>query len=192
MELLPVFPLPLVVLPTELVALHLFEARYKELYRDCKKGEAFVIVNGDSKKRENTGTLVKINKVIEEHPNGTVDLIVQGLASFEISNFLERFPGKLYSGVIGSSLILNPIMNQEFLPIAQQFLLEIKNKSKTNLNRKNLFELAIELGVSDKIKQELLEANNSENVIRLLKNEIQLQLLYKKQEEQLNNQFFLN
>ena len=36
---LPVFPLPLVLLPGELLPLHIFEPRYRELVARCLAGE---------------------------------------------------------------------------------------------------------------------------------------------------------
>ena len=57
-----VFPLNIVVLPGEEVALHLFEARYKQLYADFKSGKEFAIVFSSKSEMADFGTLVYIKE----------------------------------------------------------------------------------------------------------------------------------
>ena len=50
LERFPLFPLGLVLLPQELVPLHIFEERYKVMINDCLEGdgEFGIISRGDS------------------------------------------------------------------------------------------------------------------------------------------------
>lgn len=192
MELYPVFPLPIVILPGELVALHLFEPRYKELYRDSKDGNAFVIVNGNANKLEKVGTVVKIHKVIEEKPNGTIDLVVKGITSFEIKEYLKNIPNKLYSGVLGSMFNVQALLTDDFKQEALEYFKMIKEKEEAFSCTSNSFELALEMDLPDSIKQKIIAAKSTDQIIRILKNEITLQKELQRQEKLLKKQFFLN
>jgi Lon protease-like protein len=76
---LPVFPLPLVLLPGELLPLHIFEARYRELVGRCLAGpEPFcVVLDGDGGVRE-VGCLARDLTVLERLADGRLNIVVSG------------------------------------------------------------------------------------------------------------------
>ena len=60
MQEIGLFPLALVLTPTERVPLHIFEPRYKELIGECiADGEPFGLVLEDDAGRRNIGTLAE-------------------------------------------------------------------------------------------------------------------------------------
>jgi Lon protease-like protein len=79
---LPLFPIPTVVLPGEVTALHLFEPRYLDMFADCEahpKPEGdFVMVFSDGEYTDELGCAVAITRVLNRNPDGTVDLLVTG------------------------------------------------------------------------------------------------------------------
>ncbi len=79
---LPLFPLELVLLPGELVPLHIFEPRYRQLLRDCLAGEhRFGIV--PEAVPETLGSVAGIRGT-HLHPNGQAHIVVQGERRFRV------------------------------------------------------------------------------------------------------------
>ena len=61
---LGLFPLDLVLLPGEAVALHLFEPRYRQLYADAVLEDAlFVVVRQEDERRERVGCAARFEEL---------------------------------------------------------------------------------------------------------------------------------
>ncbi len=95
---LPLFPLPSIFFPGETVPLHIFEERYKELIRDCRK-EALtfgipVYINNSVA----YGTEVQLVEIVNTYENGEMDVTCVGRQVFKIISFEEKMNGKLYAG----------------------------------------------------------------------------------------------
>lgn len=88
MATLPLFPLPMVVLPGEVAAIHIFEPRYREMLEDClaRPGEQgdFVIVHSDGEDMDTFGCAVSIHKILQRHDDGCSDILVEGVRRVEI------------------------------------------------------------------------------------------------------------
>ncbi len=98
---IPIFPLNIVAYPGELLNLHIFEERYKELVNDCfAEGKPFgiptVLANGMAE----LGTLVKITEIVEVYANGKIDIRTEGQEVFRILEVVKSVPEKKYSGAI--------------------------------------------------------------------------------------------
>jgi Lon protease-like protein len=79
------FPLELVLLPTERVPLHIFEDRYKELIGEClaRDGE-FGLVFADQHGIREIGTLAAVADVLERFPDGRLNIVVEGRERFRL------------------------------------------------------------------------------------------------------------
>ena len=76
---LPVFPLPLVLLPGELLPLHIFERRYRELVGRCLAGpEPFGVVLDDDAGVREVGCLARDLTVLERLADGRLNVVVSG------------------------------------------------------------------------------------------------------------------
>jgi Lon protease-like protein len=76
---LPVFPLPLVLLPGELLPLHIFEPRYRELVARCLAGpEPFCVVLEDDGGVREVGCLARDLTVLERLADGRLNIVVSG------------------------------------------------------------------------------------------------------------------
>ena len=61
-----IFPLPLVLVPTERIPLHIFEPRYKELIGDCREhGAEFALLYSDGEGTREVGTTADVVEVLE-------------------------------------------------------------------------------------------------------------------------------
>jgi Lon protease-like protein len=75
----PVFPLPLVLLPGELLPLHIFEPRYRELVARCLAGpEPFCVVLDDEEGVRDVGCLARDLTVLERLADGRLNVVVSG------------------------------------------------------------------------------------------------------------------
>ncbi len=84
----PLFPLALVVLPSELVPLHVFEERYKTMVGEClaHEREFGVVWLADDGLRE-IGCACRIERVLERLEDGRMNLLTRGTRPFRV---LER------------------------------------------------------------------------------------------------------
>ena len=93
---LGLFPLPLVLVPTERIPLHIFEPRYRELIREClERDEEFglVLATGDGAVHE-IGTRAGVAQVVEELEDGRMNIVVEGRERFRL---LELTSGRSYA-----------------------------------------------------------------------------------------------
>ena len=81
------FPLGIVLVPTELVPLHIFEDRYKELIGECLElGSEFGLVYADEDGVRDTGTRARVTEVLEEFDDGRLNIAVEGTERFRVAN----------------------------------------------------------------------------------------------------------
>jgi len=81
------FPLELVLLPSERVPLHIFEDRYKELISECVAGETQfgLILETEDGLRE-IGTLTGVLEVIHTFDDGRMNVLVEGHERFRLAH----------------------------------------------------------------------------------------------------------
>jgi Lon protease-like protein len=83
---LGLFPLPLVLLPTERVPLHIFEERYRELIGEClDSSRDFGIVYADDDGLREVGTRALVTEVLGRHADGRMDILVEGGDRFRLT-----------------------------------------------------------------------------------------------------------
>ncbi len=84
-ELLPLFPLQVVLFPRTSLPLHIFEERYKQMIADVQRSKPeFGVVLAGEKGIVNTGCTASIEKVVKQYPDGRMDLLTIGRRRFEI------------------------------------------------------------------------------------------------------------
>jgi Lon protease-like protein len=92
-ERFPLFPLGLVLLPTELVPLHIFEERYKLMIDECLEAESeFGIVWLADDGLKEVGCSARIKRVLERFDDGRMNILVEGGAPFRLVRKIEDLP----------------------------------------------------------------------------------------------------
>ncbi len=82
---LGLFPLGIVLLPTERVPLHIFEPRYRELIGECIDGdEEFGLVYADENGVRELGTRARVDEVLEQFDDGRMSIVVEGGERFRV------------------------------------------------------------------------------------------------------------
>jgi Lon protease-like protein len=86
MARLGLFPLPLVLVPTERVPLHIFEPRYRELIGACiERDEEFgVLLEKPGEERASVGTRAAVVDVLRRLPDGRLHIAVEGRERFRL------------------------------------------------------------------------------------------------------------
>jgi hypothetical protein len=98
---IPIFPLNIVVYPGEVLNLHIFEPRYKQMIRECLAGQKpFGIPPVVENNLCEIGTLIEIVALAKEFPDGSMDIRTKGVSVFRILHRMDEVPEKLYSGAI--------------------------------------------------------------------------------------------
>lgn len=96
---IPMFPLTIFPLPGELVPLHIFEPRYRQLLQDAESRDiSFGIYLNHLANTEKLGSLVKLESVIKRYPSGESDIIVKCNDLFTMNTLFRTFSDKLYPG----------------------------------------------------------------------------------------------
>lgn len=96
---IPLFPLPLVVFPDQVVPLHIFEPRYKQMIVDVRaaaeRGEVLpigMILGQDREVQGEVGCAMLLAKVLHEFDDGRLNIIVRGMRCFRIARIAEHKP----------------------------------------------------------------------------------------------------
>lgn len=159
---LGLFPLGIVLLPTEQVPLHVFEPRYKELVGEClAEGRELGIVFADDDGLRAVGTRAAVTEVLHTFEDGRLNVVVEGRERFRIVSLTEGRsfqtgeiepladePDPAASADVERALEL-------FRTLAELTETEIDDPSPGS--ELLSFELASRVALAPELKQELLE-----------------------------------
>lgn len=82
---IPLFPLDVVLFPGAPLPLHIFEERYREMFRDCMaEGLEFGVVRAQEDGMAVIGCTAAIGRVLHRYPDGRFDVMCHGERRFEI------------------------------------------------------------------------------------------------------------
>jgi Lon protease-like protein len=89
----PLFPLGLVLLPGEVVPLHIFEERYKLMIGECldEQREFGIVWVADDGLKE-TGCSARVTQLLERAEDGRMNILVQGTTPFRLERKIEDLP----------------------------------------------------------------------------------------------------
>ncbi|WP_373516515.1 LON peptidase substrate-binding domain-containing protein [Pricia sp.] len=95
---LPLFPLQSIFFPGETVPLHIFEERYKQLIRDCRREAVTFGIPVYINNSVAFGTEVQLVEIVNTYESGEMDVTCVARQVFRILNFDNEMKGKLYAG----------------------------------------------------------------------------------------------
>ncbi len=89
----PLFPLPLVALPSEYLPLHIFEARYRTMVAECLEleRELGIIWLADDELKP-IGCAVAIDRVLERMDDGRLNILTRGTRPFRLVERQDDLP----------------------------------------------------------------------------------------------------
>jgi len=171
---LGLFPLPIVLVPTERIPLHIFEPRYRELIEECLEtgGEfGLVLSTGDGAVHE-VGTRASVEQVLERLDDGRMNIVVEGRQRFRL---LELTSGRAFA-----TGVVEPVRDDDEAPADEDVELalglfaqlaevagsdvELPDRTSPLLD----FELAARVDFGVDSKQELLASTSPRTRMRRL------------------------
>ena len=171
----PLFPLPVVLLPTEVIPLHIFEERYKTMIGECiaDRTEFGIVWLSDDGLKE-VGCTAEVAEVIEEMEDGRLNILVRGGSPFRL---LERQEDHVYPagriellGDRGADEAADVETGGEARERYADLLERITNErpEEAALAELNSYEMAASVEIELDVKQGLLELRSEEERLRLL------------------------
>ena len=165
MPKLGLFPLGVVLLPSERIPLHIFEPRYKELIGECiaQRREFGLVLVDDAGLRE-VGTRAAVIDVLERFPDGRLNVVVEGRERFRV---LELTSGRSFQTANVEPLADDdePVADEEAGRALELFrqLAELADAAVDEQAERSAqlsFELAARIDFDAAAKQELLETRS--------------------------------
>lgn len=189
---IPMFPLSILPLPGELVPLHIFEPRYRQLLQDAEINDIhFGVYFSHDVNAQKIGSLMKLESIIKRYPGGETDIIVKCEDIFSMDLLLRTYKSKMYPG--GNVRLWNIIVDTTPSPALHELFmqyLKLKNIAH-NLSIFNLFQMANELNLDsvDRYKFLTLRDDNRES---FLVSRIKFQIQLMEWEEKSKDTYHLN
>ncbi|MCK5442184.1 MAG: LON peptidase substrate-binding domain-containing protein, partial [Maribacter sp.] len=84
---LPLFPIKSIFFPGETVPLHIFEERYKQLIKDCRKEAITFGMPVYIHNQITYGTEAQLVEVVNTYEGGEMDVVCVGRQVFKINTF---------------------------------------------------------------------------------------------------------
>jgi Lon protease-like protein len=163
---LGLFPLPIVLVPTERIPLHIFEPRYRELVEECvEAGEDFglALSSGDGAVHE-IGTRARVTDVLEVLDDGRMNIVIEGGERFRL---LELTTGRSYTtGIVEPVVDLDEPPDPEDVERAAAIFAELAQLADTDVDLPDPdsetydWELAARVDFGVEPKQEILAATS--------------------------------
>jgi Lon protease-like protein len=163
---LGLFPLPLVLVPTERIPLHIFEPRYRELIDECVATDGdfgLVLATGDGAVHE-IGTRASVQQVLEVLDDGSMNVIVEGGERFRL---LELTKGRAYTtGIVEPVVDLDEPADESDLARAAELFAALAEAAESDVELPDVdspnfeFELAARVDFGVDPKQELLASTS--------------------------------
>ncbi|HUL34292.1 MAG TPA: LON peptidase substrate-binding domain-containing protein [Candidatus Eisenbacteria bacterium] len=90
---IPLFPLNVVLFPGEQLPLHIFEARYRRMVRECLDAESpFGVLLAVDDGITRVGCTAEILEVVKRYPDGRMDIVTVGRDPFRIVELFNDDP----------------------------------------------------------------------------------------------------
>lgn len=166
---IPIFPLAIFPLPGEMVPLHIFEPRYRQLLEDAEKKDiSFGIFFNHTSNANKLGSLVKLESVIKRFAGGESDIIVKCVDVFTMNTMQRTFKDKLYPG--GDVVLWNVDLQKPVVAKLQKEFdtyLKLLMMSQTE-GVTSIFHIANELSLDNLDRIKFVEANEEKKEMFLL------------------------
>jgi ATP-dependent Lon protease len=165
---LPMFPLKLVVFPSEKLNLHVFEPRYKQLILECQaENKTFGIPAFIDSKLMEIGTEIRLINIEKQYEDGKMDVCTEGVGLFKVVDFYTQAVGKMYGAADVLTLNLKDVQgsylkNEEILGKTGELfrLLNVKKELPFNSVDFKTYQLAHYVGFTIEQEYQFLCLNN--------------------------------
>ena len=169
----PLFPLGIVLLPGEVVPLHIFEERYKVMVGECLEHEReFGIVWLSDDGLREVGCTARITRLLERMDDGRMNILVEGARPFRLLRRIEemRYPAGdvelLEEDEGGLSVEAGADARERYAELVER--VSDSRPSQTDLEQLDAYAMAATLDFELEAKQGLLELRSEERRLERL------------------------
>jgi Lon protease-like protein len=173
---MPIFELPLALLPGEQLPLHIFEERYKRMIgRSVDEGEPFGVVLRDDEGARSVGCTARVEEVLERFDDGRMNVVVSGQEPFRV---LDRFEAPEYPA--GEVEVIDeedgPALDEDSATAARDAFAELAERATgerpaaEELDGASAYAIAARIELPADTKQKLLELRDEDERMELLAN----------------------
>ncbi len=168
------FPLALVLAPTERVPLHIFEPRYKELIGECiADAQQFGLLLEDDAGRRDIGTLADVREVVHVFDDGRMNILIEGAERFRVLEWTDgrSFPTAEVERLEDEDAALpEPSAAEEALALFRQLadVADAEIEEPDGASGSLAFEIAAHVDFGTQPKQELLELRSERDRLQRL------------------------
>jgi ATP-dependent Lon protease len=170
---LGLFPLGIVLLPTEQIPLHIFEDRYQELIGECLAEEReFGLVFADDDGLRDVGTRAVVSEVLEQFDDGRLNIVAEGRERFRLVELTDgrTFQTGLVEPVEDEPSVADPADAERAVELFHR-LVELTGAevAEPRFDAEQLsFELAGRFEFAPELKQRLLQLTTERERMHLL------------------------
>jgi Lon protease-like protein len=174
---MPIFELPLAIVPGELVPLHIFEERYKRMIGHCLEHEEpfGIVFRDDDGSARRIGCTARVTEVLERFDDGRMNIVVVGELPFRV---LERYESSEYPA--GEVEPIDPAADgnadDEAADLAREAFADLVRRvsgeppDAEELAAEDAYALAARVELPAETKQILLELRSEPERMRVLAN----------------------
>ena len=171
---MPIFELPVVLLPGELMPLHIFEERYKRMIGHCLDTEEpfGIVFRDDDGSARRIGCTARVTEVLERFDDGRMDIVVTGEEPFRV---LERFEAEEYpAGEVETVGLEDEPDDEAAAEAARNAFAELVERVSGNeletdeLAASDAYAIASRVELPVETKQRLLELRSEDERMRTL------------------------
>ncbi len=163
MDILPMFPLNIVVFPGESINLHIFELKYRQLIHEASATNiSFGIPFVNSSNIEVYAPELILDKIVHEYPDGKMDITVKSIGLLKLHKFYNQHPDKLYPAAeierINIDLKPDLRLNAMIIPLLDKMykLLKVENVKVNDIEDFRTDQLSHKVGYTLKQEYEVL------------------------------------
>jgi Lon protease-like protein len=173
MSELGLFPLGIVLLPSEQIPLHIFEDRYQELIGECLAEEReFGLVFADEDGLREIGTRAAVTEVLDRFEDGRLNIVAEGRERFRLVELTEgrSFQTGIVEAIADDADAADPDDTRHALELFHR-LVELTGAEveEPRLDAEQLsFELAGRFDFAPELKQRLLQLTSERRRMQML------------------------
>jgi len=172
---IPIFPLPLVLLPGEKLPLRIFEAKYKKMVEYClKHNQKFGIINSRNNDTLSIGCTAEITQITAaEGDTGEYDILVTGVERFIVKSY--NYSKDYKQAYVKTWQDIDDSIDETLLQETNVFLYEVLMKLGASAKiaqismPKAAFEIASMLDIDKRAKKMLLKSQSEKDRLIILK-----------------------
>ena len=199
MDLLPQFPLQLVLYPGEELNLHIFEPRYRQLILEAEEnGSTFGIPAFIDNRVMGIGTEAELLGIEETYAGGEMDVRTRGVGLYTIEEFFDPAPDRLYAAARVKSVETEDetdiVLGARVLELTEQLyrLLKVDHPVPADVSELYTYDIAHHVGLNLQQEYELLSIADEYGRLEFILEHLEHVLPVVEKTEQLKKKALMN